>query len=488
MDETGEEMNEIKWTKLFERKGELLIAYHTWPGRKFYPEVLGIDARPQHLNCKDGWLYLDLDELIQEQLAIKKAYETDPAVLGEIVKKAVIKGQELANLAKKSCQNLKAKTNTELAAIFTRFDATFQKFSPFIWIGFSVEGFLTERITKALEGVYPKLSKAECRDILTALSTPQKPTTAIEEYKELLRLASDCKKQRRLTAQLEEQIKRIFERYYWLGAVQVAWSYTKLPYALEHYTNVIKELAAGDPEQELRTIEQKEEEIKRKFEELSQRKEITPEVIQDAQLLQEYVWLRTARGEYITQALVYARPLLADIATRVGVKFEDITWFSPEEIAAALKTGKIPDFESRKAGYDMLIIEDKISLTAVAEKAVEKFEEVRLLKGSVAQPGFVTGKVKIILSAKDIDKVEKGDILVTKMTSPDMMLGIRKVAAIVCDEGGITSHASIISREFKIPCIIGTENATKVLKDGDLVKVDADKGIAEIVRSDNKKI
>lgn len=85
--------------------------------------------------------------------------------------------------------------------------------------------------------------------------------------------------------------------------------------------------------------------------------------------------------------------------------------------------------------------------------------------------------VKIVLKSEDIGKVRDGDILVSSMTRPEMIMAMKKAAAFVTDEGGITSHAAIIAREMKKPCIIGTKIATQVLKDGDLIEVDADNGI-----------
>jgi pyruvate,water dikinase len=79
-------------------------------------------------------------------------------------------------------------------------------------------------------------------------------------------------------------------------------------------------------------------------------------------------------------------------------------------------------------------------------------------------------------------KMKKGDILISPATNPNLMPAISKAGAMVTDEGGITSHAAIVSRELKIPCIIGTKIATQVLKDGDLVEVDANKGIVRIIK------
>ena len=87
------------------------------------------------------------------------------------------------------------------------------------------------------------------------------------------------------------------------------------------------------------------------------------------------------------------------------------------------------------------------------------------------------GTAKIIFGTDDFDKVEEGDILVTPMTNPHMMPIMRKASAFITDEGGITCHAAILSREMKKPCIIGTKIATQVLKDGDKVEVDTEKGM-----------
>ncbi len=98
-----------------------------------------------------------------------------------------------------------------------------------------------------------------------------------------------------------------------------------------------------------------------------------------------------------------------------------------------------------------------------------------------ASIGKATGIVRILKNAKESHKLKENEILVTSMTTPDYIMAIKKASAIVTDEGGITCHAAIVSREFGIPCIVGTHIATKVLKDGDKVMVDATKGIVEKV-------
>ncbi len=106
--------------------------------------------------------------------------------------------------------------------------------------------------------------------------------------------------------------------------------------------------------------------------------------------------------------------------------------------------------------------------------------------GDIAYRGIATGRVVIHLSWTGTTDMRKGDVLVTGMTNPQMIPFIKKASAIVTDEGGIACHAAIIARELKKPCIVGTGNATQVLQDGDLVEVDADKGVVRILEKVEK--
>lgn len=105
-----------------------------------------------------------------------------------------------------------------------------------------------------------------------------------------------------------------------------------------------------------------------------------------------------------------------------------------------------------------------------------------IIKGTVASTGIVTGAVKIIHNVSEIKKVKKGDILVAGMTSPKYMPAVLNSSAIITDDGGLTCHAAIIARELKKPCVIGTKIATDVLKDGDLIEVNANDGTIKIIK------
>ena len=106
----------------------------------------------------------------------------------------------------------------------------------------------------------------------------------------------------------------------------------------------------------------------------------------------------------------------------------------------------------------------------------EEHSNQNIIKGTPANRGRIRGTVKILLKYDDIKKVKKGDIIVASMTTPDYVSAMEKASGFITDEGGITCHAAIISREFDVPCIVGTINATKKLKDGQKVELDAYNG------------
>lgn len=135
----------------------------------------------------------------------------------------------------------------------------------------------------------------------------------------------------------------------------------------------------------------------------------------------------------------------------------------PEDIEWAIERGKLYIVQAR-------------AVTTLEERKTEAVVGTPILEGYGASPGVASGVVKIIKNLSEIDKINKGDVLVTEMTSPDYVPAMEKSSAIVTDAGGTTCHAAIISRELSIPCIVGTQKATEILKDGMKITVDASHG------------
>jgi pyruvate,water dikinase len=135
------------------------------------------------------------------------------------------------------------------------------------------------------------------------------------------------------------------------------------------------------------------------------------------------------------------------------------------------------DIEWAREGRKIFILQTRAVTTIKETTAVEP--EIRapvLLSGAAASPGIASGPVKIIPDASQIDRVYDGDILVTEMTTPDFVPAMKRAAAIVTNRGGRTAHAAIVSRELGIPCVVGVEEATTALSDGQVITVDGSRG------------
>ncbi len=142
----------------------------------------------------------------------------------------------------------------------------------------------------------------------------------------------------------------------------------------------------------------------------------------------------------------------------------------PQDIEWGVERGKIYILQSRP-----ITTINNAKKSAASDVSPDKSKVI--LTGLGAAPGAATGIVRLIGSGRELDKVKQGDIMVTKMTMPDMVPGMKRAGAIVTDEGGMACHAAIVSRELGCPAVVGTKKATSVLKDGMEVTVDGGKGI-----------
>ncbi|MEK6958815.1 MAG: phosphoenolpyruvate synthase [archaeon] len=155
---------------------------------------------------------------------------------------------------------------------------------------------------------------------------------------------------------------------------------------------------------------------------------------------------------------------LAEIGRNIENHYKkgmDIEWAMEDNVLYIVQARPITTLKSK-------VHEKKLDITA---------ENKQLLKGLPASPGVITGIVKVVPSIDDITKINTGDLLVTKMTSPSWVPIMKKASGIITDEGGRTCHAAIVSRELGIPCVVGTEIATKTLIDGQKVTIDGFNGI-----------
>ena len=187
----------------------------------------------------------------------------------------------------------------------------------------------------------------------------------------------------------------------------------------------------------------------------------------------------------------YGSLLLSEISKRTGLSLELLKYMSPREVSTIFqdkpnelqlqKRKKNGVFYWDKEGHEVLVGKDADEVRDAILK-VKDFSDIDDFRGLTACLGKAVGTVRVVKSAKDMGKVGEGEILVAVMTRPDYIPAMKKAAAIVTDEGCVTSHAAIVARELGKPCIIGTKIATKVLKDGDKVEVNANHGWVKILK------
>jgi len=195
--------------------------------------------------------------------------------------------------------------------------------------------------------------------------------------------------------------------------------------------------------------------------------------------------VRTAGGETKTVTLTpeksnervlktHELKQLAEFAIKLETHYD-----KPQDIEFAVENGTIFILQTRP-------------ITTLKETSGEKpqaeLDGQVITEGMPASPGIASGVVKMIHSMDDLGKIKNGDILVTTMTNPDMVVSMQKAAAILTSEGGVTAHAAIVSREMGIPAIVGAQNALEVLKDGDEITIDGYTGKVFAGKAENKSV
>lgn len=324
-----------------------------------------------------------------------------------------------------------------------------------------------------------KKFKKEWESIYNTVATPTKYNEITIQLIKLLKMKID--------GNLKTGLKNHIKQYQWLPV----YDFITPPWTKRIFLNQLKDIK--DPKEELLRLERQLRNNRWQFQLAIKTLKSDKRLLNMAKLINEYIWLRTDRIDVIRKALFYGQPFYRELERKLGFKNQESVWMDSKEIKDFLLKGKINREEIRKRakngcmfyirnGKTQLIYEpDKMKKVIEKELGVPK-EKPKIIRGIVACKGLARGKVKVINSAEDISKMKKGNILVASMTLQEYMAAIRKAKAIITDEGGVTCHAAIISRELGIPCIIGTKIATKVLKDGNLVEMDANMGIVKILK------
>ena len=357
-------------------------------------------------------------------------------------------------------------SDKELIDLIERVIKKFRRSASYIYLSTVLDKYFQDWLNKIIN---KKIKDTQKRiDYFQVLCSPTKSTKLLEAKNDLRKIAEIIKKKDSKKA--EDLIKKYTLKFRWLG----------------YDTGIGKDLTIEETKSKISSILKQNisEDKNNNHAEIVNKLNLGNADKKLLNLMSELIYLRTYRAESNMIAGSDTRPLIEELARRFNTSYENLTQLTLGEIKNSISSKKIDlaEIEKRKNKYGMLMINGKNKIYSgddvdKIEEKTEVPEDIAELKGLVANHGNAQGRVKIVLNNSDFKKVKLGDVLVTKMTNPHFIVVLEKCSGIVTDIGGITSHAAIIARELNKPCIIGTQIATKVFRDGDLIEIDTKNGV-----------
>lgn len=370
---------------------------------------------------------------------------------------------------------------------------------------------------KIMEFVRKKLTEmGRTRDIQyfkEMLSVNTGETVAFTEQKDFYRAAAALDKPEILSIFMNTDIRNIsaelkkfkieneiFEKhiymYEWVHKEYVSGGWSR-----ENWLNLFKEALIANMKPALKL-----ENLLKEFKILNDERQkvidlLSPpsDVLHAINCLSEFIAQRDWAKGHFTKALLSYHKLLDEIANKMDVELLDLFSYSYLEIENYFVTGKKiakDEINSRKHNGYAIVIKDgnftlitgknEVQRLINQEEISEPFDKVintQSFKGIPASRGYVQGTARVIEDASRISELKKGDILVTYMTTIEFTPAFRIVSGVITDEGGMSSHAAIISREFGIPCVVGTKFATKIISDNSTIELNANNGVIKIIKS-----
>jgi phosphoenolpyruvate synthase/pyruvate phosphate dikinase len=396
----------------------------------------------------------------------------------------------LVAIAKKEAsqteKNLTKQSNKQLNSEFLKVRRWIHRlaiFDQFGWL--AEEGFMREMENILINKLELKKDSAEYQNALFSLTIPENISTTLIEKMAVLEQVIKIK-ENRLT--LDKAAKSLAKNFGWLPV----FCYGE-PWQAEHYKQELNGLLKNNLATlkiELANLKNYKQTRNTKIKETLKSYPLSPK---DLQIFLDFGLATDTRNEaeyFVSFGGYFLVSLYKEIAKRLFVSVRQLRDFTEGEVTAALLGKMSPEsILSKKGtyagiGYDKKM-KNRIDFSPQEAEKLFKYIESYVKpiqggdenKGVCASPGKATGKIRIVPYPKDNGKVKQGDILVTYATTTDYLPAMKRAAAIITEVGGLTCHAAVVSREFGIPCIVALTNAMKNFKDGELVEVDANKGI-----------
>lgn len=381
---------------------------------------------------------------------------------------------KIAAWKERDAKDLAALSASELADEFARYAEDMRSFGIYVTLPLFAEEYFEEY----LKAEFGKRFGNDADRLFGVVADPVRDGTVLEEERARLALIAGGETD---DAALSAHAARF-------GFMKNAGFYEDY-YDLSHYRALV-DAQEGDAAAELGKLREEREAHRAAFAELLEKLSDDPYLKAVAKTANEAVFFRSYRTEMFYGSASFNQNLFREVAKRLDLSDKkELVWLYSREIENALRAGVSADttlIGKRKECYAFLSEydgayhawdgEDGKRATAAYLGVEEAQEAVTEVKGSGAFAGVVSGVAVVLNDASELDKVKGGEILVTHATNVNFVPALKKVIGIVTEEGGILSHAAIISRELRIPCVIGTKMATKVFKDGDRLELDAGKG------------
>jgi phosphoenolpyruvate synthase/pyruvate phosphate dikinase len=369
--------------------------------------------------------------------------------------------------------------------------------------GEDLSNFLINYLKQKIKEKKLDFSAPEAFSILT---TPDKESFAQIEEKEMLNILPLIKKDKTakklflemdtqeleqnlflIDSKLKSKIFKHFKKWRW-----TRYDYTGPAYNIDYYLDIWSSLIRQkiDSKKESEKLEKNMKKNKERKIEIMKSLELDKKYISIFDLASEIVWLKSYRKDILFYGFYVTDKILKELGRRANLSLMQMKYI------AYFEMDKFNQFSENilNQRFKFSVIHnnrDKIKILVgddakkfLKEKKFEKivYKKVSELSGTCAFIGKAKGRVKIINLSEEVGKISSGDIMVSHTTFPSLVPAMKKASAIITDDGGITCHAAIVARELKIPCVVGTKSATMVLKDGDMVEVDAENGIIKIIK------
>ena len=323
-------------------------------------------------------------------------------------------------------------------------------------------------------------------DFLILITPEEKTAVSQLEYK-LLKYA-------RLVMAKEKNLEKLSQElandYGWIHFDYDGLKYWRKDYFLKEIKKNIKFIKETD--KKIKQIERQEKENLLKRKEIIKKFKLNKkylDLIKKAHIIT--LWT-DERKKHTFQLYYWYSKVLWELEKRYNISFKNLKHLFTKELIDIEKNSKyLKKVSNERIRNDFILKGEKGEITIISNKnknkilkELKKQPQKTEIRGQVACKGLkkkYISRVRIILSPRQKNKLKKNEFLVATMTTPNYISLMKKAAGFITDEGGVTCHAAIVSRERNKPCIIGTKIATKVLKDGDLVEVDTEKGIVKIL-------